>query len=219
MTEAGTQVSLLSERHFTDLTYGRRAKASALFERAVFMFPYKNKELLQQIQNTMFEINGAALPEVSLRSYQLTEDERVAANEGRLDIITGFTVIDDKHRIIVIEGIGGSDGGMGRMAEAVRRSQANGPDTRIYRDSAIRFHDRVYTEFDVDLKRIRLRNVLSEIVEKSDIYNIAKVSKECFRALHDLQRLTESTRLRQIKVGWLHKRAVGGGGGGVTSAR
>ena len=185
------------------MTYGRRAKASLLFERAVFMFPYKNKELLQQVQNTMYEINGTALPEVSLRSYQLTEDERVAANEGHLDIITGFTVIDDKHRIIVIEGIGGNEGGMGRMAEAVRRSQANDEDTRIYRDSAIRFHERAYTEFDVDLKRIRLRNVLSEIVEKSDIYNIAKVSKECFRALHDLQRLAESTRLRQIKDAYI----------------
>ena len=54
-------------------------------------------------------MNAHALPDIqgSLRSYTLTTEERQAAKSGSLDIITGFMMIDDDIRIVVIEGLAG----------------------------------------------------------------------------------------------------------------
>ena len=93
----------------------------------------------------------------------------------------------------------GPQRGMEKLGRIIKRESANDCSSKIYKDAATRFYVRLYTPFDVDLKRIRLRSLLHEIVEKSDIYNIAKVSKQCFLALHYLQRMCSSTSMRQIK--------------------
>ena len=54
-----------------------------------------------------YSINSDALPDVSLRSYQLTSSQKEDAKKGILDIVTGFTIIDNEQRIIVVEGLGG----------------------------------------------------------------------------------------------------------------
>ena len=53
LTEAGTLVRDLEGKHYTDVAYGRRAVKGAKFERAILIFPYKNKELLKTVQQTM----------------------------------------------------------------------------------------------------------------------------------------------------------------------
>ena len=65
-------------------------------------------------------------------------------------------------------------------------------------DPTITFKERWFTAFDLDLKRIRLRDELPKICESPDIYNRAKVPLEVFEALHRLFRMRSSMRLRHL---------------------
>merc|ERR1711991_46756 len=115
---------------------------------------------------------------------------------GDLDIITGVTVIDENFRLIIVEGLG--EGGMKNFHEEITQSrkEKNGPRCVILCDPAARCSKRLYGSFDLDLKRIKLRDELPRICESPDIYDRAKVPLECFEALHRLFRLRSTTRLR-----------------------
>ncbi len=198
VTEMGTLRLAGMNRHDSDRVHGRRAKASLIFERAVFCFHYSDESLLNDVQGVIFETNKSALPGISLRSYQLSDQEMESAKNGSLDIITGFSVLDDDFRIIVCEGL--AHGGMARMHEQVKRRDRNNDSCRIFMDAAIRFDARLYTEFHVDLKRIKLRNPLPEIMKRPDIYDRNLVSQECFDSLAKLNDLRNANRLRHIKM-------------------
>ena len=197
LTEAGVRGAIATKRHFTDVSQGRGRSKDKLFERAVYCFRYDDEEMLQQVQGAMYEVNQASLPEASLRSHQMTEEERQAANNGDLDVVTGFTVIDDAYRLIVVEGIGSR--GMRTLHRRVERKVQNGPRCRVLADPTVTFTERLYAAFDLDLKRIRLRDQLPKICESPDIYNRAKVPLEVFEALHRLFRVRTSMRLRHVR--------------------
>jgi hypothetical protein len=196
LTEAGVRSTFSSTTPITDVSRGVGTRKERLFERAVYCFSYDDNELLHQVQDLMTKVNAAALPGVALRAHQLTEQQVIDAQNGDLDIICGFQVIDDDFRIIVIEGLG--SGGMAMLHREVRRTRANGPLVRVLSDPTVRFLKREYLPFHVDLKRIKLRNKLPQICETPDIYNRAKVPLECFEALHRLFRLRNSNRLRHV---------------------
>jgi hypothetical protein len=197
LTEAGVRSFIASTRHYTDVVHGSGRSKDNVFERAVYCFSYDDEFLLQQIQGAMYEVNQKALPEASLRSHQMTPEEIALANSGELDVITGFTVIDDAYRLIILEGLGAK--GMQTIHARVTRTVQNGPKTRVLTDPTITFNERMYAKFDLDLKRIRLRDQLPRICESPDIYNRAKVPVEVFEALHRLFRVRTSMRLRHIR--------------------
>jgi hypothetical protein len=197
LTEAGVRSALAASRHFTDVAHGNGRSLDNKFERAVFCFSYDDEFMLQQVQGAMYEVNQKALPEASLRSHKLTEEETLLAKNGELDVITGFTVIDDAYRLIIVEGLGAK--GMQTIHKRVTRTVQNGAKSRILSDPTINFNERLYTEFDLDLKRIRLRDELPRICESPDIYNRAKVPLEVFEALHRLFRVRTSMRLRHVR--------------------
>lgn len=47
-----------------------------------------------------------------MRSYAFSDREVQLANDAELDVICGFSIIDDDMRVIVIEGLAGVDLGM-----------------------------------------------------------------------------------------------------------
>ncbi len=196
LTEAGVRAQFSLTTPMTDVSRGVGTRKERLFERAVYCFSYDDNEMLHKVQDLMKKVNEAALPNTALRAHQLTEQQVVDAQNGELDIICGFQVIDEDFRIIVIEGLG--SGGMAMLHREVRRTRANGPLIRVLSDPTVRFLEREYLPFHVDLKRIKLRDRLPQICETPDIYNRAKVPLPCFEALHRLFRLRNSNRLRHV---------------------
>ena len=165
------------------------------FARMVLVMQYSNTTFLKRVLDLIDAVNEKVFPTVSLRSYQLSADERTAADAGTLDIITGFTVIDLHHRVLVVEGIASS--GMSRLEKELER---NGPNTFDYillmNTKDIHFEHRLYGIFDVDLKKIKLRDPLPMLLKMPEIYMRSKVSAACFHAINCIRDLRKSNTLR-----------------------
>ena len=170
------------------------------FTRAVYTFEYGNVELLQALNKAIAAVNEEALKDTmigSLMSYEFSEEEIAAANDATLNVIGGFMVLDDDSRMVFIEG---TAEGMNRVLEAVPRSQANDWSFRVLSNPDVRFKDRLYTSFNVDLKKVRFRDPLPFLNAMPEIYNRAKVSEECFEALHRLGEIRHGNRLSEASM-------------------
>lgn len=170
-----------------------------LFSRLVLIIPYKDDVALDQVARVMTAVNLAALPGTPIRSYQMTESEQRACENGQLDVITGTQVIDAQFRTIFLEGL--ADRGMKKVHELVpRRQQPNDPQGyRLSANNTLRFTTRLYTAFQVlDLKRIKLRYPLPLLLNAPDIYMRSKVSESCFKALTRLADVRNAGCLKEI---------------------
>ena len=129
---------------------------------------------LQSLNKAIDRVNDKALRETmigSLMSYQLSEEEVTRANRGELNLICGCMVIDDDCRMVFIEG---TVDGMASVLAECKRMHQNDWSCRVLSNPDIRFKERIYTEFNVDLKKIRLREPLPMLNEMPEIYNRAK---------------------------------------------
>jgi len=125
-------------------------------------------------------------------SYQFSEEEVEKANSGDLNVICGCMIIDDDCRMVFIEG---TVEGMNSVLEEVKRLHQNDWSCRVLSNPDVRFKERIYTDFNVDLKKIRLREPLPMLTEMPEIYNRAKVSTDCFEALHRLGLIRHANRM------------------------
>lgn len=80
--------------------------------------------------------------------------EKQAADNGTLDIVCGFMVIDEDSRTIVLEGASGPRGGLSALLRKVGRAGPNGQGYRALENPEVRFSRRLYTSFDADLKKV-----------------------------------------------------------------
>ena len=170
--------------------------AQPLFERMIISFMYDNTEILHTILRVVREVNQAALPDVSLRSYQLSAAEKALAQAGELDIIGGFMICDAERRLIVLEGL--SARGVHALNAALPRTIANDTSTHFLRDPTIRFTKRLYTAFEVDVKVIRLRTTLYTVMTMPRNYNTNNVDAELFAALHSMLNAQKARTMREV---------------------
>jgi hypothetical protein len=144
------------------------------FTRMVVLFKYLDDETLRAIARGLNAVNGAALPDIqgTLRSYSLSEQELQAAKDAKLDIITGFMIIDDDMRMCVLEGLAAPGKGMQRLfTEFLPRVKQNDDSLKIVCNPEILFPDRIYPEFGPDIRRIRIRDKLKKLARRPEVYN------------------------------------------------
>ncbi|RLN32751.1 hypothetical protein BBJ28_00021588 [Nothophytophthora sp. Chile5] len=168
------------------------------FSRLVVIIPYKDSATLGEVTHAMTAINLKALPGVPIRSYQLSESEKLDCDSGVMDVITGTQIIDSQFRMIILEGLAGK--GMKAMHEQLQRKEPNDPQGyRMFANDTLLFARRLYTAFEIDLKRIKLRYPLPTLMTIPDIYMRAKVSENCHQALARLADLRQVQRLAEVK--------------------
>jgi hypothetical protein len=197
-------IELKSRLHFTrnpiNTTVGLPGTSSVdgKFSRMVFILPYKDSSSLIEIQEAMASVNLTSIPNVPIRSYQMTNDQKKASENGTLDVITGFEIIDSEFRMIFLEGL--ESKGMKFLSSRIQRQQTNDPKGyRLFANQDIFFTERLYNCFEIDLKRIKLRYPLSTLMTFSDIYMRTKVSENCFQALIRLTDIKKMNRLIELK--------------------
>lgn len=85
-----------------------KKEPGAIYERAVYIFPYKSHAMVQKLQQAVAKINLEGLGSkdgntLLLTTKSLTEEEK---KNPDLDIITGFAFIDKECRTYMLEGLG-----------------------------------------------------------------------------------------------------------------
>lgn len=175
-----------------------------IFERAAFVMPYDEPELLLTIRRVHKTVNMSAFGEtgkssnISLRTYQLGEAERSKCDNGELDVLTGFQVVDDDVRLVIVEGR--ADGSMRALRDAIASlSHELSDSSKVLMNDRVRFTRRAYTSFDVDLKMIRLRDRLNDIVTTPAVYNRSKVSALCFQCLNRMYDIRNATSVKFLQ--------------------
>ncbi|KAE9049081.1 hypothetical protein PR003_g634 [Phytophthora rubi] len=115
----------------------------------------------------MTTVNLKALPGVPIRSYQMTEAEKMDCEGDVLNVITGTQIIDSQFRMIILEGL--ADKGMKYLHEELQRKGPNDPQGyRMFSNDQLRFSRRLYTVFEIDMKRIKLRYPLPLLMTTPD---------------------------------------------------
>lgn len=84
-------------------------------------------------------------------------------DNGSLDIVCGFTVIDEHSRTIVLEGKAGSTCGLAVVFNRLGRTGPNNQTYRVLENPQVRFAKRLYTCFDADLKKVCQRDASRHI--------------------------------------------------------
>lgn len=166
-----------------------------IFHRIIL--PYKSS-IFPSIFETFNNVNRKFIPEeMTYVSYRLSEEEKSKAQSNELDILTGFQVVEDKRRYIIIEGL--SDESMSIMRQLLRRSEPTNHKIKILYNSKIRFTNRLYTNFNLELKTIRLRNPLKILLSNPNVYNDNKVPRDCLEALSALNTIRYTKRLDMLQ--------------------
>ncbi len=171
------------------------------YTRMVFVYKYNDDSTLMAINDTIVSINSRALPDIqgTLRSYSLSAEEVEAAKTAQLDIITGFSIIDNDARIVVMEGLAGPGQAMQEMFLSIPRISPNDSSLKILCNPEVLFPDRLYTEFGPDLKRIRVRDRLRKLARKPEIYNRYQVEEICFQSIDKVMALRRAIDLKSTK--------------------
>jgi len=120
------------------------------FTRMIVLFKFSDDDTLKALTTGIESINSHALPDIqgSIRSYSFSQAELVSGSNGTLDVITGFMILDDDWRLVVLEGLAKPGGGMSRLfIEFLPRAKANDESLKIVCNPEVLFADRIYPEF------------------------------------------------------------------------
>lgn len=173
------------------------------FTRMVILMPYGDDHLLRNLNDGINTINSRALPNIqgTIRSYSLSPAERTAALDGSLDLISGFMIIDDDLRLIVLEGLAKPSGAMETLyIDYLLREHDNTEGMKVLCNPEILFAQRAYVDFAPDIRRIRIRNKLQKLVNRPEVYNRQQVEVICFEGIAHLMALKGAEDLRSTKL-------------------
>jgi len=125
-----------------------------VFERAIYIFPYKSPEYTPKLLSIVQEINMAAFQMTGgnplfITTKALSPEEK---NNRELDIITGIEFIDHEYRTFILEGL--ADKGMKKLEEEFPKDIPNNKNFKIMKNSEIKFKDRLYVDCNIDVKKV-----------------------------------------------------------------
>ena len=92
--------------------------------------------------------------------------------------------MDKEFRMFVFEGLGGEGHCIPEFYKHHMRDKPNDKKFKMLYNPQVRFKNRLYTDFNVAIKKIRLRDTLSMISEKPAIYLRSKVPADMFHILN-----------------------------------
>jgi hypothetical protein len=92
-----------------------------------------------------------------LSTKEFTEEEK---NNRRLDFIGGFCLMDSETRMYIFEGLGGEGRGVHQFYQENIRSRPNDRKYTLLYNPDVRFKNRIYLEFNVAIKKVKLREPL-----------------------------------------------------------
>lgn len=120
-----------------------------------------------------------------------------------LDYLGGFELMDSEMRMFIIEGLGGPDRGMHQFYLANERQRPNDKKFKMLYNPQVRFKNRLYMDFQVAIKKIRLRDPLTKIMGAPDIYLRSKVPEDMYDTLQkfaEMRKLDRASLVRDLNL-------------------
>ena len=180
------------------------------YERAIYVFSYKNTRFLQELQKELVDINLACLGieggnERDIRTRKLTDAEKKNQN---FDYIGGVEIIDKDYRIFILEGMAGRS--MEELSKRIRKLNENTQQFKILRNSKQTYNERLYTDFDVDVKKIKLRKSVNSLTNDPDIYLRARVPEDMYNTIIKIRKIREKFEIKEVSSSdlWLTEKEI-----------
>ena len=170
-----------------------------IFERMIIILPYKAPDSVKAIEASFERINLAGLNLENsryLNTKELNEEER---NDRKLDFLGGFEIMDNEFRMFVLEGIGGKGRGMDQFYRANERERPNDKKYKMLYNPLVRYKNRMYLDFNVSLKKIKLRDTLTKIIGQPDVYLRSKVPEDMFDTLQKFAEIRKANRAEIVR--------------------
>lgn len=169
-----------------------------IIERAVYLFDYRNRDFLKLLQKTLVDINLEGLgivngSERDVRTKKLTEEEK---KNKTLDYIGGVEFMDKHFRMFILEGV--THLGMRKLQERIIKTAANTPNFKIMKDPSITFDHRLYSDFDVDVKKVKLREPLKTLLLLPQLYLREKVPLQTYTTIMTLANTKEKNTIHEL---------------------
>ena len=171
----------------------------AIFERMIIIIPYKAPETVMQIEQSFERINMQKLGFDNVRylnTKEFTEDER---NNRKLDFIGGFELMDQENRIYIFEGLGGEQHAMHQFYLDNMRQRPNDRKYKMLYNPEVRYKNRLYLDFNVQVKKIKLRDPLTKIMGAPDVYIRAKVPEDIYNTMQKFAELRKLDRMSLVR--------------------
>jgi len=174
-----------------------------IFERLIIIVPYKSPETVKHIEATFEKINLAGLKLENsryLNTKELSEEERA---DRTIDFLGGFEIMDSEFRMFIIEGIGGRGYGIEQFYRANERTRPNDKKFKMLYNPQVRYKNRMYLDFNVALKKIRLRDPLTKIMGSPDVYLRSKVPEDMYDTLQkfaEIRKLDRASLVRDFNL-------------------
>ncbi|XP_048347727.1 uncharacterized protein CFAP92 isoform X2 [Sphaerodactylus townsendi] len=172
----------------------------------IYIFDYKNKSLLNYLLQEITEINAKALQLDSYPLHIIQKSLNTLKLAGKfspeeilqMDIITGFHMMDESIHLLVVEGL--KDKALEKMwnKRIDRMQEAKIGQLKIFYNSQLPFHQRLYVELEAILFHIHLCKPLSNITKQPLLYIRDMVPQPCFQALSRLDYICHSKKLRDV---------------------
>lgn len=151
----------------------------------------------------------SALPgAASLHAHTFSAAEAADANDGALDVVTGFQVADDNWRVLVLEGLleapatGAGESGkeqpsgaLARVRAAVGEAMAPSSTRKLLFSPEVRFARRLYTCLGPMPRSFRLRELLAMTMKSPALYSAARAPAGAAAALRCLWELRRAPSL------------------------
>ena len=164
--------------------------------------PYKSAQLLAACTKSIERINLDGIGHSDSDNVRLLSTKELSAEERadrKLDVLGGFEFIDSEFRILVIEGLGGKGHGVHRWYQENFRKVENTRRCKLLYNPDIRFKHRLYLDFNVTIKKIKLRSTLTEIMSSPDIFLRSKTPQEIYDTLQKMGEMRKFDRLKYLR--------------------
>lgn len=175
-----SQVSLTSDTKVNEQQFNEH---DAIYERAIIITPYKAPEMVKQIESAFENINMQNLQLENSRYLNTKEFSEEEKKNRKLDFIGGFELMDSEMRIYIFEGLGGEGRGMDLFYNYNLRQRPNDKKFKLLYNPDVRFKYRMYTDFNVAIKKIKLRETITKIMGSPDVYLRSKVPEDIYDTL------------------------------------
>lgn len=171
----------------------------AIFERAILIIPYKSPEMVRQIESSFERINleGLGVDNVRyLNTKEFSEEER---KNRRLDFLGGFELMDSEMRLYVFEGLGGLGRAMNKFYVDNERQRPNDRKYKLLYNPEVRYKNRIYLDFNVQIKKIKLRDPVTKIMGSPDVYLRSKVPEDIYDTLQKFAEMRKLDRMSLVR--------------------